>query len=66
VQELVLNNKTGFVVKPKDGLAGLKKALKNINKIKPEDCRANAEKNFSLEKMVENYEKTYRQILQER
>lgn len=62
VSELVINGKTGFVVKPSQGLTGLKKALKNINSIKPEDCRKHIEKNFSLAKMVENYEKTYRNI----
>ncbi|GAI04287.1 unnamed protein product, partial [marine sediment metagenome] len=63
VSELVADGKTGFVVKPKQGINGLKKALKNIDKINPEDCRAHVEKNFSLEKMVENYEKTYREIM---
>lgn len=63
VSELVLNGKTGFVVKPKEGIKGLKRALKNIEKIKPEDCRNHVEKNFSLEKMVENYEKAYKEIL---
>lgn len=63
VPELVYNGKTGFVVNPKEGIRGLKKALKNINKIKPEDCRGNIEKNFSLEKMVENYEKAYKEII---
>ncbi len=62
VSELVINGKTGFVVKPSQGLAGLKKALKNIDKINPMDCRKHIEKNFSLEKMVENYEKTYRNL----
>ena len=59
VSELVVNGKTGFVVKPKQGIVGLKKALKNIDKIKPIDCRKHIEKNFSLEKMVDNYEKVY-------
>jgi len=63
VSELVKNGKTGFVVSPKEGIEGLKNALKNIDKINPKDCRENAERNFSLEKMVENYEKTYCKIL---
>jgi len=62
VPELVANGKTGFVIKPKQGIEGLKKALKNIDKINPKDCREHIEKNFSLEKMVENYEKTYLEI----
>lgn len=63
VSELVRDEKTGFVVKPKEGIKGLKEALKNIDKIKPENCRKNVEKNFSLEKMVENYEKAYQKII---
>jgi glycosyltransferase involved in cell wall biosynthesis len=62
VPELVKDKKTGFVVPVKEGIRGLKNALKNIEKIKPEDCRKNIEKNFSLEKMVENYEKAYKEI----
>ena len=63
VSEIVIDGKTGFVVNPKKGINGLKKALKNINKIKPEDCRKNIEENFKLEKMIDNYEKTYQEIL---
>lgn len=63
VSELVHNGKTGFVVKPETGIRGLKMALKKIDKIKPRDCREYVLKNFSLEKMVENYEKTYYEIL---
>ena len=63
VPELVVDGKTGFVVKPKDGIVGLKKALKNIDEINPKDCREHIEKKFSLEKMVENYEKTYRELI---
>ncbi|GAH99266.1 unnamed protein product, partial [marine sediment metagenome] len=63
VSELVVDGKTGFVVKPKEGINGLKKALKNIDKIKPKDCRKHIEKNFSLEKMVEEYEKVYYKVL---
>ena len=62
VSELIVNGKTGFVVKPKQEIAGLKMALKNIDKIKPMDCRKHVEKNFSLEKMVQNYEQTYKEI----
>ncbi len=63
VPELVVNGKTGFVVNPKNGIQGLKKALKNIDKIKPGDCRENVEKKFSLEKMINNYEKTYQEVI---
>lgn len=63
VAELVVDGKTGFLVKPSEGISGLKKALKNIEKIRPEDCRKHVEENFSLEKMVENYERAYKEII---
>lgn len=63
VSELVVNKKTGFVVKPEEGVKGLKKALAKIDQIKPEDCRKHIEQNFSLEKMVENYETAYNQLV---
>ena len=62
VSELVINKKTGFVVNPKEGMEGLKKALKKIDEINPKDCRRHIEEKFSLEKMVENYEKAYKKI----
>ena len=66
VPELVNDGKTGFVVKPKQGIEGLKKALRKIDEINPRDCREHIEKNFSLEKMVDNYEKTYFEILKKK
>lgn len=63
VPELVKDKKTGFVVEPKDGIEGLKKALKRIDQIDPKDCRKHIEENFNLEKMVENYERTYKEIV---
>ena len=63
VKELVINGKTGFVVSPDKGIEGLKEALKKIDTIKPQDCRDHAVANFSTETMVNNYEKTYLEIL---
>lgn len=63
VSEIVVNGKTGFVVNPKQGIKGLKKALKNIDRINPKNCRKHIEQNFSLEKMVEIYEKVYQKII---
>lgn len=63
VAELVLNGKTGFVVDPQKGVEGLKEALAKIETVKPEDCRKHVEDNFSIEKMVENYEKIYRRLI---
>lgn len=63
VAELVLNGKTGFVVPPEAGVEGLKEALGKISQIKPQDCRDHVINNFSIEKMIENYEKTYNEII---
>ncbi|MCL5795147.1 MAG: glycosyltransferase [Patescibacteria group bacterium] len=63
VRELIKNGKTGLVVNPKEGITGLVKALEKIDQIKPEDCRAHIEKNFSLDATVNNYEKLYKDIL---
>src|SRR3989344_5325989 len=57
VSELIIDGKTGFVVPPEKGIAGLKEALNKIGSIKPQDCRDHVVANFSTQKMVENYEK---------
>ncbi len=63
VSELVIDGKTGFVVPYSSGIDGLKKALSRIQTIKPIDCRQHVVKNFSTEKMIENYEKLYNEII---
>lgn len=63
VPEVVVDGKTGFVVPYEKGVEGLKEALAKINQINPKDCREHVIKNFSIEKMVENYEKLYEEIL---
>jgi len=63
VSEIIANGKTGFVVNPKEGINGLKKALKNINKIDSKTCGEYVEKNFTLEKMAKNYEEVYQEII---
>lgn len=63
VRELIVNGKTGFVVKPKEGIKGLKKALTKIEQINPKDCRLHVEKNFSLDKQIGNYEQSYLELV---
>ena len=63
VPEVIVNGKTGFAVPYEQGVDGLKDALEKINQIKPQDCRNHVVKNFSIEKMIANYEKVYLQIL---
>jgi glycosyltransferase involved in cell wall biosynthesis len=60
VPEVVKHGKTGFVVK---NITEAVKAVKKINQIKREDCRKWVEKNFAIEKMVDNYEKVYYKII---
>jgi len=58
--EIIENGKSGYLAK---NLAEIKKAIKSIDKIDRKNCRKRAEKNFSLEKMVENYESLYYKII---
>ena len=63
VSELIVDGKTGFVVAPEKGVDGLKEALRKIDQITPIDCRNHVVKNFSTQTMVDNYEKTYLEII---
>lgn len=63
VPELIVNGKTGFIVDPKSGIEGLKKALAKLPYLNFRDCREHIVENFSLEKMVANYEKVYEKML---
>lgn len=69
--DVVKNGKTGFVLPffPKNKQESIKrviKAIQNIDKIKREDCRKWIEENFTVEKMVDNYEKIYYEILKKK
>lgn len=66
--EVIKNKKTGFVVDPflkngKVNLKGFVEAIKQVDKIKREDCRKWVEEKFSLEKMVDDYEKVFFEIV---
>lgn len=60
VPEVIKDGKTGFII---DVLEQGVKAVKNIKKIKRSDCRKRVEGNFTIEKMVDGYEKIYKKIL---
>ena len=62
VSEIVVEGKTGFLVDPARGVEGLEDALTKINTIKPEECRKHVEDNFSINKMVSDYEKLYNKL----
>ncbi len=58
--EIIKHNKTGFVVENEKEMIDV---VKNINKINRKDCREWVEKNFSVEKMVDEYEKLYKKLI---
>lgn len=57
--EIVIDGKTGFLVDPTRGVDGLQEALAKVHTIDPEDCRKHVEDNFSIQRMVSDYEKLY-------
>lgn len=58
--EIIKHNSTGFVIKEEQEM---EKAIKKINQIDRQKCRIWVEKNFTTEKMVENHEKLYYQLI---
>ena len=58
--ELIKDGKTGFLV---DNVSQAVKAVRNINKISRQGCRKLAEDRFSVEKMADDYLKTYYRLL---
>lgn len=77
VSEVVRDGLTGFIIDPdneerpgkgtwvikKQGIKGLIEAIKRIDELDRRVCRKHVEENFSVEKMVEGYEKIYSQII---
>ncbi len=59
-RETVKDGKSGFIVKD---VGGMVKAIKKIDQIDRRECRKWVEDNFTTEKMVDNYEKVYRDII---
>lgn len=76
VAEIVKDGLTGFVIDPdegnrpgkgtfvikKKGIDGLMEALSRIDEIDREKCREYVKEKFSIDKMIENHEKLYKQI----
>ena len=68
VPEVIKDGKTGFIVEPFDkrGKPNLKEfieAVKKIDQIDRRECRRWVEENFTVEKMLDGYEKVYEKIL---
>jgi len=59
VPEIVVDGKTGFVVEDMRKMVSVMKRIDQINRI---DCRKHVEKNFSVKKMVDEYERVYEKI----
>jgi glycosyltransferase involved in cell wall biosynthesis len=60
IPEIVKDGKVGFVCNSIDGMV---EAVKRIDNIKPEDCRALVEQNFTKELMAKRYEDLYKQVV---
>jgi len=60
VPEVVADGQTGFVVENEQEMI---EAIKKIDSIKRENCRAHVEKNFTLSQMVDKYEKIYKKLI---
>lgn len=79
VPEIVRDGMTGFIIDPDDGdrpgkggwvikkqgIEGLVEAIRRIGEIDRKACRRHVEENFTVEKMVDNYEKLYYELLKE-
>lgn len=77
VSEIVRDGLTGFIIDQdnedrsgkgtwvikKQGIEGLVEAIKRIGEIDRRACRKHIEDNFTVEKMVDGYEKVYSQII---
>lgn len=58
--EVVKDGKTGFIVK---SVAEMIAAVKKIPDIQRIDCRNHVKRNFSIDKMIDNYETTFQKII---
>lgn len=58
--ELIVNNKTGFLV---ENINQAAQAIKKINQIDRNLCRRHVQQNFSIETMVAGYQKVYQKIV---
>lgn len=61
VPEIVIDGKTGFIIKD-NNLEAMAEVVKKIDKIKRADCRTHIEQNFSIERMIDRYEEIFSKI----
>jgi glycosyltransferase involved in cell wall biosynthesis len=62
VPEVVKDRVTGYIV---NDVAGMVKAIQNIDKLKREESRKRVETYFSADKMVTGYERVYLRLIEE-
>ena len=60
--ETVVDGQTGFLV-AKNNIDKMVAAVKKVDQIDRATCRKHAEDNFTVEKMVDGYEKVYKKVL---
>ncbi len=60
VSEVLKDGKTGFIVKDELSFG---EAMKKVNEISREECRAEAEKHFDISVMAKNYEGVYNSLI---
>jgi glycosyltransferase involved in cell wall biosynthesis len=60
--ELILDGVTGFLV---NDIADAVAAVQKLIDIKPQACRKHASRNFSIERMIDEYISAYKMVLKE-
>jgi len=60
IGEQIVDGVTGFLCETKEDLA---EAMRNIDRIKPGDCRSYAEEHFSLKRMADQYVDLYEGVI---
>jgi glycosyltransferase involved in cell wall biosynthesis len=61
VPEIIKDGKTGFIINTMEEMA---EAIKKIDQIDRRACREHVEKNFSLEKMIDEYERVFLRLVE--
>ncbi len=59
-REVIIDGETGYLVG--NDIGEICQAVKQIDRIDPKKCRTHVISNFSVEKMIKNYERTYELI----
>ena len=58
-REVIVDGKTGYLV---NNVAGTVEAVGKIDELKRQDCRQHVEEKFTIERMVDDYERVYAEI----